>query len=280
MNTSNNSFVNRRLLIVTKHEKERIIAPLFEDFFGVSCTIPKTFDTDSLGTFSGEIARKNDALTTLRHKCLEAMEVEGYDLAIATEGSFGSHPSVFFAAANDELIMLLDKKNNIEIVERVISLNTNFSGSMIHSKQELNDFLKKVDFPTHAVIIKDIEENWNHIQKGITSLETIENYFESVPSFFIETDMRALYNPTRMKIIEEVAKKLINKINSECPDCSFPGFSVVEVESGLVCSWCSKPTKSTLAHLYQCKKCNYQKKELFPNGKQNEDPMYCDFCNP
>lgn len=113
---------NRQLLIVTKHEKEKIIAPLFEDFFGVSCATPKTFDTDSLGTFSGEISRKNDALTTLRQKCLLAMEMEGFDLAIATEGSFGSHPSVFFAPANDELIMLIDKKNDIEIVERVISL--------------------------------------------------------------------------------------------------------------------------------------------------------------
>ena len=110
MNTSNNSFCNRRLLIVTKHEKEKIIAPLFEDYFEVECAIPKTFDTDSLGTFSGEIPRKHDALTTLRQKCVEAMEVEGYDLAIATEGSFGSHPSVFLQLQMTNLSCYLIKE--------------------------------------------------------------------------------------------------------------------------------------------------------------------------
>ena len=117
MKTKPDFFSGRSLLIVTKHEKEAVIAPLLEEALGVTCFVTKDFDTDSLGTFSGEIARKDDALTTLRNKCWEGMKSEGFDLAVATEGSFGNHPTVFFAPANDEFIMLVDKKNNIIVLE-------------------------------------------------------------------------------------------------------------------------------------------------------------------
>lgn len=277
-------FRNRRLLVVTKHQKEQVIVPLVENELGVKCYVSKEFDTDSLGTFSGEISRKNDALTTLRQKCLLAMQLEGFDLAIATEGSFGNHPTVFFAPSNDELIMLLDLKNNIEIVERVVSLNTNFDSCKIESKTILHEFLKKVQFPTHGVILKDAERNWNQIQKGITDLETLEKVYKEFVkdsgSCFIETDMRAMYNPTRMKVIEEVSLKLVNKVNSSCPECHFPGFGVVKAEAGLICRSCSMPTRSTLAHVFECQKCGCQSKKMYPNKKLTEDPMYCDFCNP
>lgn len=88
-------FSHRSLLIATKHHKEKVIAPLFENALHVSCFVSDEFDTDSLGTFTGEISREDDALTTVRKKCLLAMEKNNCDLVIASEGSFGAHPSVF-----------------------------------------------------------------------------------------------------------------------------------------------------------------------------------------
>ncbi|MFN7045433.1 MAG: DUF6671 family protein [Flavobacterium sp.] len=284
MKTKPDFFSGRRLLIVTKHEKEAVIAPLLEEALGVTCFVTKDFDTDSLGTFSGEIARKDDALTTLRNKCWEGMKSEGFDLAVATEGSFGNHPTVFFAPANDELIMLVDQKYNLEIVERVLSMETNFDSSEIHTQEELKVFLDKVQFPSHGVILKNAAENWTKIYKGITNYDLVETIFDEIVassnSCFIETDMRAMYNPTRMKIINDVSFRLINKLHSVCPECLYPGFGVVGAEAGLLCSSCSMPTRSTSAHIYQCQHCNYESKVLYPNGKKNEDPMYCDFCNP
>lgn len=284
MKTKPDFFSGRRLLIVTKHEKEAVLAPLLEEALGVTCFVAKDFDTDSLGTFSGEIARKDDALTTLRNKCWEGMKSEGFDLAIATEGSFGNHPTVFFAPANDELIMLVDQKNNLEIVERILSMETNFDSSELHTRDELKAFLDKVQFPSHGVILKDAPENWTKIYKGITDYDSVETLFDEIvasnSSCFIETDMRAMYNPTRMKVINDVCFKLINKLHSVCPECLFPGFGVVGAEAGLLCSSCSMPTRSTSAHIYKCQHCNYESKVLYPNGKKTEDPMYCDFCNP
>jgi hypothetical protein len=279
-----NIFKNRNILIVTKHKKERVIAPLLEEKLGLKCYVTKKFDTDSLGTFCGEIPRKSDPLSTLRQKCKLAMEFEGFELAIATEGSFGNHPSVFFAAANDELIMFYDKKNNIEIIERVLTLETNFNEAHIKSRDELMQFLNKVQFPSHGVILKDLKEHPKKIAKGISSWDELEKQYELFSnqnkSFFIETDMRAMQNPTRMKIIEEACIKLINKIKSCCPDCNYPGFGIVNSEMGLPCSWCSSSTRSTLAFIHKCNQCGFEKRELFPHGKEKEDPMYCDFCNP
>jgi hypothetical protein len=58
-------FKNRRLLIATKHEKEKVIAPLLEQNLGVICFVNENFDTDLLGTFTGEI-EELDPIATAR----------------------------------------------------------------------------------------------------------------------------------------------------------------------------------------------------------------------
>jgi hypothetical protein len=40
---------------------------------------------------------------------------------------------------------------------------------------------------------------------------------------FIQTDMRAHMNPTRMKVITELAEKMDNRLATLCPKCSCPG---------------------------------------------------------
>lgn len=53
-------FQGRKLLIATKHEKEKAIASIFEKELGVKCFVAPNLDTDTLGTFTGEIERKDD----------------------------------------------------------------------------------------------------------------------------------------------------------------------------------------------------------------------------
>jgi hypothetical protein len=121
-------FAGRKVLIATKHKKELVLTPILEKELVVTCFVSEQFDTDTLGTFSGEIERKHDALTTLRNKCIHAANASKSDLVIASEGSFGAHPSIFFAHANQELVMLKDFKNDLEIIAKEISLETNFNG--------------------------------------------------------------------------------------------------------------------------------------------------------
>ena len=277
-------FAGRKLVIATKHDKQTVIGPLIETFLGAEWFLNSSFDSDQLGTFSGEIERKDDPLTTLKNKCLLAMELSNCDLGIASEGSFGPHPTLFFGHADDEWIVFIDKKNDLEIYARELSTDTNFGGSVIKNLAEARDFASKHDFPNHALILKNQHEDFDYIKKGIKNHSDLENYFQECfseyGSVYLETDMRAMYNPTRMKVIEKAAQKLMEKINSKCPECHTHGFSVTEVKPGLRCEWCSSPTDSILYHLQTCQKCGYSDKLYYPNGKKFEDPMYCSFCNP
>lgn len=277
-------FSGRKLIIATKHQKEKAIAPLFEKELGIICITDERLDTDVLGTFTGEIERKQDPISTVREKCFLAMNLSGCDMAVASEGSFGAHPSAFFITADDEFIMFIDKKNNLEIIARELSMETNFHGEEIHNMQQLFDFCKKVQFPSHGIILRNSKNDNDVIIKGITNYELLEESYhklkEGSSSIFAETDMRAMYNPTRMGVIEQVAKKIIQKIKSCCPACNMPGFGVTDAKKGLKCNLCNSPTNSILYYIYNCSHCSFVKEEMFPNGKATEDPMYCDNCNP
>ncbi len=277
-------FNNRKLLIATKHEKEKVMAPILEKELGVKCFTASNFDTDILGTFTGEIERKDDPLTTARNKCLLGMLLTNSDMAIASEGSFGAHPTIFFSHGCDELLLFIDKKNEIEIFVREITTETNFNGSIIKNIEELKEFANRVSFPSHGIIIRKAVNDFTFIEKGITNWETLLQHYNHFIKFhdsvYVETDMRAMYNPTRMKIIQRATQKLVNKINSLCPSCHFPGFGVTDAKQGLVCGQCNSPTKSTLSYIYTCAKCSFVKEEMYPHNKSTENPMYCDYCNP
>ncbi|CAN5584814.1 hypothetical protein BH11BAC2_BH11BAC2_09110 [soil metagenome] len=279
-----NIFQGRNLLIATKHEKEKVITPIFEKEIGVKCFVSPAIDTDEFGTFTGEVDRKDDPLTTVRNKCLMAMKITACDMAIASEGSFGPHPSILFMPADDEFIIFIDHKNKLEIIERVLSTDTNFNGKEIRTEKELVDFAKSIKFPSHGLILKKSKVENAELIKGIrdwnlliTSFHVLLNKYGQV---YVMTDMRAMFNPTRMEVIEKVATKLVKKIQSQCPECSTPGFGITAVIRGLPCSLCGLKTRSTLSFQYTCTQCAYTKEDQFPHGKTEEDPMYCDFCNP
>lgn len=277
-------FNKRDLLIATMHKKEQVIAPLLEKHLGVNCIVPTHFDTDQLGTFSGEINRESDALTTARKKCEMAMEMFDCDLVLASEGSFGMHPTAFFIPADFELLLLVDKRNMFEVKANLISAATNFFGEEIKSLTQLLQFCEKVGFPEHAIILKDSKENFTEIVKGIHDPNQLEQCFEKLikisGTVYAETDMRALHNPGRMTVIKQTTEKLIENINSMCPKCGTPGFIITRTVEGLPCANCRFPTKGIIAEVSECQKCNFIKEHDFPGEKYFEDPMYCNFCNP
>ena len=277
-------FKGRQLLIATKHAKQMVMASILEKSLGVITYTPELFDTDVLGTFTGEVERTDDPLTTLRKKCSLAAEQFNYDLVVASEGSFGPHPTLFFASADDELIMCLDTKNNLEIVARELSVETNFNGSIITTTDQLDAFADKVLFPEHALILRDAKHSNKTIIKGITDRDTLYKAFNEIiakyGTAYAETDMRAMYNPGRMRVIEAATLQLVKKMQSLCPQCSTPGFDVTSATRGLPCGFCHTPTRSVLSYTYSCVKCNFTQEEMYPDKKLFEEQMYCDVCNP
>jgi hypothetical protein len=277
-------FEGRTLVIASMHRKEEVLKPLLEQGLGITVQVAEGLNTDLLGTFSGEVARLADPLSTARKKCELALDLSGCDLALASEGSFGPHPAAFFLPANEEWLLLVDRKNNLEIHARHLSLETNFSGQEFHSIEELEAFASKVGFPSHGLILRKSKEELTGVLKGITDPSLLRKaavqLIESEKSGYVETDMRAMFNPSRMKVIGETVQLLLQKLNSHCPSCQVPGFSVTSAEPGLPCSLCGTPSSTALAHLLVCSHCCHEEKVFFPHGKKTEDPQYCQVCNP
>ena len=272
-------FGGRNLVIATKHHKESVIAPLLASSFEVTPLVPGNFDTDQFGTFSGEIERTASAFETARLKIKKALAMTGESLGVASEGSFGPHPQIGFIPAGEEIVMLVDTINGIEISASKISTSTNYAQQQCTLWEQVRKFAIDAGFPSHGLILK----NGGAVLKGITSWADLEKGYHQLKQEFspisVETDMRAMYNPTRMKSIKKATELLIEKINSACPCCGFPGFSVVDRTAGLPCNGCGRPSQFSLKHLYQCQHCRHKEEKLFPEGPAS-DPMYCDYCNP
>lgn len=278
------TFENKKLAIATKHLKERVISPAFEKLLKMHSIVPSELDTDLLGTFSGENERKLSPLETAREKIRLAQPLIKSDFIIASEGSFGPHPESPFIHCNQEILVLQTHDLRHEWRVASWSTNLNFGGKKIKTRDELDQFLNKYQFPQHGVIIKDSEKDFTWIKKDILTVEDCYQYFqESLLKYgelWIETDMRAHKNPTRMKHIGETAEKLIAILQSNCPNCSYPGFTVKDTITGLPCAQCELPTRSIMKHVLRCDDCSHSEELIFPHGKQKENPQFCDFCNP
>lgn len=277
-------YKNLELVIATKHKKEAVLAPVFVSKLGVNCRTIENFDTDQFGTFSGEVERLDSPLEAARKKNRFAHEMTGCALALASEGSFGQHPHLFFVSGNEELLLFSDFENGLEIVEKSIVTETNFAGQCIHSWKEAVAFAEKIGFPESAIILRKSESSHEDIVKGITDpkqfQEAVKNQLKNHQELWLETDMRAHLNPQRMAHIGALGKKLSERILSACPSCQSPGFGPVKNIAGLPCQWCSRPTRSIKTQVWGCVKCDHQEEKKHPNKKEFEDPMYCDFCNP
>ncbi|MCY7276567.1 MAG: hypothetical protein LH702_23250, partial [Phormidesmis sp. CAN_BIN44] len=235
-------FANRVGVLATMHRKEKVIAPILERELGIKLQIPENFNTDRFGTFTRDLDRPGDQRSTARLKAESALDLTGESLAIASEGSFGPHPSFPIIACNCELIALVDRVHNLEIFGQEISMETNYSHTTVRSVEEAQIFAQTIGFPEHGLVVmpSSSTKNPNEIVKGVVSeaqlLTVVTEALRRSPTIHIETDMRALYNPTRMNVIAKAAINLVAAIQSNCPKCTYPGFEPVEHQPGLPCA--------------------------------------------
>ncbi|MCZ8353367.1 MAG: hypothetical protein O9340_01445 [Cyclobacteriaceae bacterium] len=272
-------FKNRNIIIASSHQKHKVIQPLVEGKLEAICIIPERYNTDRFGTFSGEIERDADAITTLRKKINTALDEFNVDVGIGSEGSFGPHPFLPLTPADEELVMLIDRKNNFEIGATYLTEETNYTQRIIHTIEELKQFADAVQFPSHALIAKTEEgivikkgiDNWHDLLQIATRQDLGRN------ALCVETDMRAMHNPTRMKAIEKATQLLMDKILTTCPNCDAPGFEVKEKIQGLSCSWCGTPTQLVKSLIRKCWRCQHT---VIEEKIEKAPPQYCEVCNP
>ena len=274
------SYDGKKGVIVTNHKKERVISPVFQHALGLECSvIAPAFNTDSYGSFSGEVPRTRTPVETLRMKCLEGMKYSGAKIGIASEGSYGSHPTIPFLNASQEYMIFVDLEHHIEIVESNLFTDITVFHERLNSKNQTLKFLRNFNFPNQGVLLKNSAgELLSKSVKTISDVLVIaENEWRGGSEIIIESDLRAMHNPKRMRTIEKLALKLVKRIKQLCPECETPGFGPIDRISGAACSNCGKVSTRTLAIKYACNHCNYSESRV---KKLFIDPMHCNWCNP
>lgn len=279
-------YSGRQAALGTKHKKEILIARPLRAGIGLEVVVPEGLDTDQLGTFSGEVERDGSPRDTALRKARLGMASLGLPLGLASEGSFGPHPYLPFVPVNHELLLFVDDETGFQITEQMITEKTNYSHTAVAPAEELSSFLNRAGFPSHALIVRPNSGLMPGLLfKGIATHEALtEAIGQSARASadgkaHVETDMRAHLNPTRRRVIRQVAFRLARRLAACCPACNTPGWGVVDVERGLPCEWCGAKTELVKAEIFGCARCDYRTSHP-RKGPERAPAMYCPVCNP
>jgi hypothetical protein len=265
----------------TKHDKARLVVKHFNEVLGMQVQ-EVDVDTDIFGTFSGEIERVGTPLETAIKKARVGIKTTGNPFAIASEGSVGPDPIFGFINANIETMVFVDDELDIQVHETIKS-NEIVAFTTTTIKNNLEEFLKKADFPNHALIVKP--NNGQGAIKGIRDLLTLEDAIKKSRDLSadshatIESDLRAMCSPSRQKNISAVALKLVQRLSSTCPDCQTPGWGLKSYVRGVECSECGDFSADAIKQeVMGCFNC--ENTALGAVINVTLDPARCMSCNP
>ena len=276
-------YLGRRVAFLTQHGKEKVIAPTLEAMLGCKVSHVTGYDTDLFGTFTRDIPRAGTQLGAARKKARIGMDLAGLPIGIASEGSFGPDPFTGMFSWNVEMIVWIDDTLGIEVVG-VASGKTSFSHLLTENWEQAETFARTAGFPEHGLVARPQHEDDPRIRKGIADWETLREAFRwacgeaSNGRAFLETDVRAHMNPTRMEMIGQAAQDLARKLCTLCPSCDAPGFQLAERAPGLPCEDCGAPTREARADIHRCVRCGHQVTVERP--EKAASASRCDFCNP
>jgi hypothetical protein len=280
-----NDWQERKCVLATMHKKESVMSPQLEQKLGITVTVPQNFNTDHFGTFTRDVKRVGNQLEAARSKALAAIELTGFDLGVASEGSFGPHPSLPLLSSSLEIVVLIDKRNELEIIGHYRASDVRVQGQVAHTPEEAKTIACSWGFPEQGVIVRLSEKSNRNVYKDIKTIDELEEVSTRllskwfVNSIFLETDMRAHRCPRRMESIKMATLDLITNCKSACPKCDTPGFVVTDTVKGLLCIHCNLPTDLVKETVYTCKKCTYTENKPVTQ-KLYAEPGECQWCNP
>ncbi|WP_018406922.1 DUF6671 family protein [Methylocystis rosea] len=287
MAESRHPYAARTAVIATMHRKEEAVAPALMSALGLIVTSTPGLDTDQLGTFSGEIPRNGTMLDVALRKARLGMSAAGVPLGLASEGSFGPHPAIPYIPAGMELLVFVNDERGIVVTESLITEKTNYDHLVISPGEASDAFLQKVGYPTHGLIVRPNEgEVASALAKGIVDPDRLRRAIETAAAVSsdgrarIETDMRAHFNPTRMRSLAILAERLAQRLARQCPACGAPGFGRTGSRAGLLCEACGTPTELVVAEILGCPACDYTEERLRGAGLQRAPAQHCPLCNP
>jgi len=272
-----NRFQDTKFALLTLHGKEQAIAPVLWEKLTVKIVHTDAYDTDSLGTFSGEIERRLSPIDCAKKKAELACSLTGMPIGLGSEGSFS--PGYFgLMTFNEELLACVNTEEQWVVAGRSYQPCA-VREQHCQNANELAAFISKT--PLNQGLILKAQ---GHIGKGLVGESAIHEqlyqwFGNTLPwPMTISYDLRAHHCPERRERIAQAAENLAERLLSACPNCDRPGFWPDAVRLGLPCKWCSSPTNAIIERVALCPYCQYQ--EVFSVADAFAEPSDCPRCNP
>ena len=276
-------YAGRRASLATRHGKLNQIAPIMMEKLSLD-VVEVDVDTDSLGTFAGEVPRLGSPRDTVVAKAKLGMSESGSSLGIASEGTIGPHPDVPFLVSDMEIVVLVDDDLGTTVVEFEVEFGIPTLAVDVEVERWDDIPLGSAGFPEHGLIVRPTSGLYP-IFKGIHNLEDLRHaVFEcgrrsESMMVHIESDLRAHHHPSRQRVIARAAEKLAQRLSCLCPACGTPGWGVGRREGGAPCSLCGAKTRQVLFEHLECPSCDFTDKYDVSPG-EGIDPALCPRCNP
>ena len=278
-------YSGRIAVLSTKHGKLPLIGPPLERAVGVRVEAV-VVDTDSLGTFTGDVARVGSPLDTAIAKARLGMRSACQGLGIASEGSIAPDPAMPFVVADRELVVFVDDDQGVVVWESHSSCDIVTARTIARPGDDLDPFLVRADFPAHRLIVRPNSGPMSPIVKGIANVGELTVAVAECAAVAddgqacIESDLRAHACPSRRAVIAAAAGRLAARLAARCPLCGAPGWGRVGVIRGLPCAWCGTEVARPRAEIDGCVACDYRATRPIVSTDARADPGECQVCNP
>jgi hypothetical protein len=272
----------------TLHGKGAVIGPALAPC-GLQ-VVEVAVDTDAFGTFTRAIPRAGTQRDAALAKARAALQVHpGAAYGLGSEGAFGPHPAAPFVPGGVELVVLVARDGSLVLEGIDVTFDVRHHAERVGSVDALDAALARVGLPEHAAVVAPAPEDEG--VRGAPALSGARVGLRDVAearavahallasrgAAWIESDMRAHMNPTRMRAIGRAAAELARRWARRCPACGRPGFTVVERERGLSCRDCGAPTDLVQFERSACP-CGYDETAAPP--APHAEPARCPECNP
>lgn len=270
--------------LLTQHGKQEVLGEPLERALGCRLVHTQNYDTDLLGTFTGDVARKGSQRDAAKRKALIGMHLTGARVGVASEGSFGQDPYAGLMPWNTELLLWVDSRQGIEVVGMAQG-PAQSQHATVKSLSALHQFALEARFPEHHLVLRPEHAHHPAVVKGIQDRHSLEAAFHLMAGqsrqggVYVENDLRAFCNPTRQAIIRAAADDLVRKLLSECPQCKTPGYAPTRQTPGLPCRACGSKTRLPMGEVWRCHACAHEAQHPVKTGTWAE-PSTCDVCNP
>lgn len=279
MSTTDNSkpaFAGARLAFLTMHDKLPLVAPALTPL-GFVLELATGFDTDQLGTFSGDIARQLTPVEAALKKAWLATELSGCRYGLGSEGSFGGGPMPGLVNWDQEILALIDRDSGQQIIASAAG-PVGVGPIIVQNEAELRLALSR-ETPGQARIL---QLAGGQFHKGLTDADEIVSLlrrqgWQDGTELQLQPDLRAMCCPQRQQYIGKAAVQLAQQLQQQCPQCQAPDFTIKQREPGLLCQICHTPTSLIRHQHLRCDCCGYQQSREIT---ELADPAHCPLCNP